>query len=117
MPTGVRSFRGEGYRLVPMSDEHLHPRPEQAEEPEDDVGASNVDLDEARHGAAHVSPAAPEPAHDPDADHHDEHGAHDDHPVDDPKWVIAPLVLGAVIGIVLIVVLGFQSGASPFHQL
>ncbi|HXH58400.1 hypothetical protein [Iamia sp.] len=108
-----------------MADERTHPRPDQAEEPIDDVGASNVDLDEARHGATHTSPAVPEPGHEPD-DHlvHDDHG-HDvhvddhggDHPTEDPKWVIGPLVIGVVIGIVLVIVLGLQSGANPFHQL
>ncbi|CAN5518196.1 MAG: hypothetical protein ACR2JF_06695 [Iamia sp.] len=93
-----------------MADETIHPRPDQAEEPTDDVGASNVDLDEARHGADHETPAAAEPGHQPD-------DAHGDHPMEDPKWVLAPLAVGALIGIILIVVLGVQSDAIPFHQL
>ncbi|HYI62494.1 MAG TPA: hypothetical protein VEW93_11895 [Acidimicrobiales bacterium] len=102
-----------------MADETIHPRPDQAEEPVEDVGASNVDLDEARHGPGHVSPAAPEEGHAPD-DHVDGHGDHDaghddhgDHPVEDPKWVLAPLVVGAVVGLVVAVVLGLQAGALP----
>ncbi len=105
-----------------MADETTHPRPTQAEEPVEDVGASNVDLDEARHGAAHHAPADPEPGHEPDDEHdddhgHDDHGHEDDHPVDDPRWVIAPLVVGVLVAVVLIIVLGVQSGATPFHQL
>lgn len=108
-----------------MADETIHPRPDQAEEPVDDVGASNVDLDESRHGPGHESPADPEPGHDPDAhgaDHDDHHGDseddHDDgHSVEDPKWVLAPLLVGLVLGIIVIIVLGVASDASPFHQL
>jgi hypothetical protein len=100
----------------------VHPRPDQAEEPTDDVGASNVDLDEARHGAGHVSPAVPEPGHEPDHGHHDDHG-HDDHgahPVESPRWVLAPVLVGLFLGIVLIIVLtavGGGSGSDPFHSL
>jgi len=98
-----------------MADEHPHPRPDQAEEPVADVGASNVDLDEARHGADHESPAAPEPGHQAHDDHgHDDHG---DHPVDDPRWVLGPLLLGVIVGVVILILVGINSGASPFHQL
>jgi hypothetical protein len=102
--------------------EKVHPRPDQAEEPADDVGASNVDLDEARHGAGHVSPAVPEPGHQPDVHGpagHDDHGHddHGDHPVESPTWVLAPVVVGLLIGVVLIIVLGLSSGATPFHTL
>lgn len=105
-----------------MADETIHPRPDQAEEPVEDVGASNVDLDESRHGATHASPAAPEPAHDPDEGDHDDHGTHDDHhdedrPVDDPRWVLGPLAVGVLVGVILVIILGVQSGATPFHQL
>lgn len=97
-----------------MADETIHPRPDQAEEPVDDVGASNVDLDESRHGADHDAPAAAEPGHQPD----DAHGADgDDHPVEDPKWVLAPLAVGVLVAVIVIIVLGVQSGATPFHQL
>ncbi|QYG90955.1 hypothetical protein HC251_02680 [Iamia sp. SCSIO 61187] len=109
--------------------EKVHPRPDQAEEPADDVGASNVDLDEARHGPAHVSPSVPEPGHEPDAHGHghaghdvhghDDHGHddHGDHPVESPTWVLAPVVVGLLIGVVLIIVLGLSAGATPFHTL
>ena len=104
----------------------VHPRPDQAEEPADDVGASNVDLDEARHGDDHVSPAVPEPGHEPDDhghdDHHDDHGHddHGDHPVESPAWVLAPVVVGLIVGIVLVIVLtaiGGGSGADIFRTL
>jgi hypothetical protein len=95
--------------------EKVHPRPDQAEEPADDVGASNVDLDEARHGADHVSPAVPESGHEPDDGHgHDDHG---DHPVEDPRWVLAPVVVGVLVAVVLLIVVGLSSGADPFHTL
>ncbi len=108
-----------------MADETIHPRPDQAEEPVEDVGASNVDLDEAHHLAGHHSPAEPEPGHEPPPGHEpdvDAHGAphddgHDDHPVDDPRWVLAPLAVGVLVGVILVIILGVQSGASPFHQL
>lgn len=85
----------------------VHPRPDQAEEPADDVGASNVDLDEARHGAGH------------DVHGHDDHGHddHGDHPIEDPKWVLAPVVVGVIIGVVLLILLQLDSGATPFHTL
>lgn len=102
-----------------------HDRPDQAEAPVDDIGASDVDLDEARHGGDHVSPAVPEPAHAPDhhGDHdhgHDDHGHddHGDHPVEDPKWVLLPMLLGAALGIIVIILVGgLASGADPFHAL
>jgi hypothetical protein len=102
--------------------EKVHPRPDQAEEPADDVGASNVDLDEARHDDAHVSPAAPEPGHEPAHDGHDDHGHddHGDHPVEDPRWVLAPVVVGLIVGIVLVIVLttiGGGADVGPFHTL
>lgn len=110
--------------------EKVHPRPDQAEEPAEDIGASNVDLDEARHGAGHVSPAVPEPGHAPDVhghdvhghdDHgHDDHDDHGDHPVESPTWVLAPVLVGLIIGVVLLIVLttiGGGSDSTPFHTL
>jgi hypothetical protein len=45
------------------------------------------------------------------ADHEDDgHG----HPVENPGWVLVPLVVGLVIGIVLVVVFGTESGAAAF---
>lgn len=99
------------------SDPTPHPRPDQAEEPVDDVGASNVDLDEARHGSAHVSPATPEAGHEPDDHGHDDHDDHGDHPAEDPKWVLLPLVVGLFLGVVVVIVLGLASDAIPFHQV
>jgi len=95
--------------------EKIHPRPDQAEEPVDDVGASNVDLDESFHGAGHVSPAVPEAGHEPAAGHSPD--GHGDHPVEDPRWVIAPILVGVLVAVVLLIVVGLSSGASPFHTL
>lgn len=105
------------------SDPPPHPRPDQAEEPVDDVGASNVDLDEARHGAGHVSPAVPEEGHEPDDAHghdahgHDDHDDHGDHPTENPGWVLIPLAVGLVLGIVVVVLLGLGADAVPFHEV
>lgn len=102
----------QGYRAPAMADDtrpdlqKVHPRPDQAEEPVDDVGASNVDLDEARHDTHD------DHAHDDHA--HDDHG---DHPVEDPRWVLAPVAVGLIIGIVVVIVLvtiGGGADASPF---
>lgn len=57
-----------------------------------------------------------------DAHVHDDHGhaAHDDHhddhgPADD-RWVLAPILVGLVIGAILVAVLGFGSDvASVVH--
>lgn len=50
-------------------------------------------------------------------DSHDDHG-HDDHghAADDSLWVVPPLVVGAVIAIVLVVVLGIGTDAIPYHS-
>lgn len=50
------------------------------------------------------------------ADHghvdHDDHGhGHDDHGDDGSFWVVPPLVLGLIIGIILVAVFGLASGA------
>ena len=42
------------------------------------------------------------------------HDEHDAHPAEDPKWVLVPLAVGIVIGIVLLVVFGFAGTANPF---
>lgn len=54
--------------------------------------------------------------HGHDAHGHDDHG-HDDHhgdhgPADD-KWVLAPIIVGIVIGIAIVALLGVGTGASP----
>lgn len=92
------------------------PRPDQAEEPVVDVGASNVDLDEARHGPAHESPAEPEAGHEPahDVPGHDVPG-HD--PVESPGWVLVPLAIGVLVAVLLLVLFGLDSGASPAESL
>lgn len=46
-----------------------------------------------------------------DAVGHDDHD-HDEHPVEDPRWVLLPLAVGLVIGVVVLVLLGLGSGVS-----
>jgi hypothetical protein len=52
--------------------------------------------------------------------HDDDHGhdAHDDHghAADDSFWVVPPLVVGAVIGIVLAVILGIGTDTVLYHS-
>lgn len=45
---------------------------------------------------------------------HTGHG--DDHQTaaEDDRWVLLPLIVGAVIGLLILVLLGFGSGARPF---
>lgn len=54
-------------------------------------------------------------------DHHDApdhgHDDHGDHPVEDPRWVLAPIALGLVLGVIVVIVLGLNSGANPFNAL
>ncbi len=42
------------------------------------------------------------------------HGAtdHDEHPVEDLRWVLIPLVVGLVIGVLVLVALGLGSGVG-----
>lgn len=48
----------------------------------------------------------------PHDDHgHDDHGAHGS---EGDSWVLAPIGVGVVLGIVLIVVLGIGADVSPF---
>lgn len=52
-----------------------------------------------------------------DHDDHDAHDAHDDHdahPPEDPRWVLLPLAVGLVAGVIVLVLLGLSSGATPF---
>ena len=42
---------------------------------------------------------------------------HGDHPVEDPKWVLAPVAVGLLIGLIVAIVIGLNSGATPFHSL
>ena len=55
-----------------------------------------------------------------DHDHgHDDHGHddHDDHPADPGGWVLVSLAVGLVVGVLLVVLLGFASDAPPVHTL
>jgi hypothetical protein len=50
--------------------------------------------------------------HDHDHGHgHDDH--HGDHGPTDDKWVIPPILVGLVIGIVIVALLGLGTGAAP----
>ncbi|WP_426573767.1 hypothetical protein [Aquihabitans sp. McL0605] len=48
-------------------------------------------------------------------DAHDDHGhdAHDDHGSGGDRWVLIPLLVGLVIGLILAAYFGLASGASP----
>ena len=50
---------------------------------------------------------------------HDDHGHddHGDHPVESAGWVLVPLAVGLVVGLVLVALLGLESGAVPVHTL
>lgn len=55
--------------------------------------------------------------HDDHGHGHDDHGhghGHDDHgPAERDSWVLLPLAVGLVIGIVIALLLGTGSGVSP----
>ena len=49
-------------------------------------------------------------------DAHDDHG-HDDHGHGEPEgdtWVLVPLVIGLVIGIIVVAVVGLGADVAPF---
>lgn len=90
----------------------------------DDHGHDAPLQDHPDHGAAaHGGHAAQDDAHghdeslDPHAAHgHDAHGDHDAHGPADDRWVLAPILVGLVIGAILVAVLGFGSDvASVVH--
>ena len=62
--------------------------------------------------------AAGHDSHDDQAPHgHDDHGHddhHDDHGSGGDAWVLPPLLVGFIVGVVLIVVLGLGTDAAPF---
>lgn len=64
-----------------------------------DAGATEADAD-----------AGHDPGH--DSAGHDTHGDHEEHPAEDPRWVVPPLLVGMVIGLVILVILGLSSGAT-----
>jgi hypothetical protein len=45
--------------------------------------------------------------------HDDHHDAHDDHGSGGDVWVLVPIAIGLVIGLVLAIWFGLGSGASP----
>jgi hypothetical protein len=65
------------------------------------------------------------PAHDLtdavyDAHAHDsqeEHDGFDGHVAENPRWVLIPLLVGLVVGIILIVIFGLGVDASAFGHL
>lgn len=79
-------------------------------------GPSDVDAHHAPdvHGADTQSELD---AHGDDAVGHDLHGHeapdHDAHRGGDDSWVIPPLVVGLVLGIIVVIVVGLGGGASP----
>jgi hypothetical protein len=54
---------------------------------------------------------------DHDHGHDDGHDDHGDHSAADPRWVLLALAVGAVVGVLLVVLLGLESGAVPTHTL
>jgi hypothetical protein len=65
----------------------------------------------------HEHPGGGEPigghAEDEHGDHgHDDHG-HDDHGSGGDGWVLIPVGIGLVVGLIIAIWLGFGSGASP----
>lgn len=61
--------------------------------------------------------AGPDPhdAHGHEAvDHQSDHGGHDEHGSGGDAWVVPPLVIGLVIGLLIVIVVGLQSGANAF---
>ena len=73
-------------------------------------GGGGAPVDEHGHGHDdhHDDHGHDDHGHD---DHHDDHGAHG--PADD-AWVLLPIVVGIILGVILIVVLGLGTDASPF---
>ena len=49
-------------------------------------------------------------------DDHDDHGhgGHDDHGSGGDFWVVPPIAIGLIIGIILVVVFGLESGAAAY---
>ncbi len=49
-------------------------------------------------------------------DDHDDHGhgGHDGHGSGGDAWVVPPIVIGLVIGIILIALFGLESGAAAY---
>ena len=50
---------------------------------------------------------------DHDAHGHDDHDAHDDHASGGDAWVLIPIGVGLVIGLIIALYFGLGSGASP----
>jgi hypothetical protein len=64
--------------------------------------------------ASHVDHAVhPQDVHDPHHDAHPGDHGHEAHAPGGDAWVLPPLVVGVVLAIIVIVVLGIGSGASP----
>lgn len=50
-------------------------------------------------------------------DEHDGHDGRDGHAgqgIENPRWVLAPLVVGLVLGVILLVILGIDGGVPAF---
>lgn len=73
------------------------------------TGSDTHPVDEHGHGDVH--------AHTDDAHAaHDDHGhGHDDHGSGGDAWVLVPIGIGLVIGLLLALYFGLGSGASPLN--
>ncbi len=45
---------------------------------------------------------------------HDPHDGHAPDEIENPRWVLAPLLVGLVLGVVLLVILGIDGGVRAF---
>jgi len=61
--------------------------------------------------AGHDDHAHDDHGHDDHGHGHDDHGAHGD---TGDAWVIPPIVVGLVIGLIVVVVLGLGTDVAPF---
>jgi hypothetical protein len=50
--------------------------------------------------------------HGHDAHGHDDHHGHGDHGPADDKWVLVPIAVGLIIGIIIVAILGIDSGVA-----
>lgn len=75
------------------------------------------DADEAGpdpvHGAGHHAAEAVGPEDHSHGSHATSaHDDHDDHVAENPSWVLLPLAVGLLLGVVLLLILGFDSAAG-----
>ena len=96
---GPDASHGPGHRAAEQvgPDDHGNAHEHDGEHEHDLVGAQG-------HGhAGHGASALGASGHDgPDAD---------DHPAENPRWVLLPLAVGFLIGVIVLLIVGFNSGA------